>query len=183
VSGVDGAYPDWALALAAPGQTLGSDREAMERAIALARASIENSAGGPFGALIVDGGGRVVALGFNEAVPACDPTAHAEVQAIRRAARALSSCRLRGDGVPPLKLVTSSAPCILCIGAIHWAGVPEVLAAARREDAEALGFIEGPSGFDAGAFLAARGIRYREGFLRERAVEVLRSYRGPIYNA
>jgi tRNA(Arg) A34 adenosine deaminase TadA len=70
----------------------------------------------------------------------------------------------------------------MCVGAIHWAGVPEVVAAARKEDAERAGFVEGPGGFDARPFLETRGISYREDLLREEALAIFRAYKGEVYN-
>ena len=81
-----------------------------------------------------------------------------------------------------MKLLTTCAPCVMCVGAIHWSGIPDVIAGALASDAEAFGFVEGPEDFDATAFLRSRGIEYREGFLREEALELFKHYRGPIYN-
>ena len=79
--------------------------------------SIENvrKGGGPFGAVIVRDG-RVIATGTNRVVPGCDPTAHAEVTAIRNAARVLGTFDLSG-----CEIYTSCEPCPMCLGAIYWA--------------------------------------------------------------
>src|SRR5204863_521985 len=83
----------------------------------------------------------------------------------------------RGDAsLAGCTLVTTCAPCIMCTGAIHWAGVSRVVAAARASDAEALGFVEGPPGFDAAAALRALGVTYVADVERDAAVGLLRTY-------
>jgi tRNA(Arg) A34 adenosine deaminase TadA len=151
-------------------------------AFAVARAAMAATGGGPFGALVADDAGRVVAVGWNAVVPASDPTAHAELMALRRAAAALGSYRLAGAGIPRLALYATCAPCLMCAGAIRWAGIPRVVAAASAADAEAIGFRERPPGFDVRASLADVGIEYVEGLLRAEAVDLFRRYRGPLYN-
>ncbi len=169
-------HPAW-LEVVRPGDVAAEPEALMRRAIAVARAAMTATGGGPFGALVADDGGRIVAVGWNAVVPASDPTAHAEVMALRRAAAALGSFRLAG-----LSLYTTCAPCLMCAGAIRWAGVPRVVAAAAAEDAEALGFRERPPGFDVRACLADVGIEYVEGLLRDEALVLFREYRGPLYN-
>jgi tRNA(Arg) A34 adenosine deaminase TadA len=148
-----------------------SERELMQRALAAATAGLARQ-GGPFGAVVVDEAGALLAVGVNSVVVRSDPTAHAEVVAIRRAAARRHAYSLRG-----CTLVVTCAPCIMCAGAIHWAGIARVVTAARTTDAEALGFVEGPPGFDAAAFLRARGIDYEPDVERDAAVALLRSYR------
>lgn len=176
------SYPDWLLEIVKPGDRL--DEPALLRAaIRVTLASMVKTGGGPFGSIVATGDGRVISVGYNLVIPWNDSTAHGEIIAIRRAGGALKTHRLGGDGIPPLKLVTTCAPCIMCVGAIHWSGIPEVLAAARTADAEAMGFIEGPRSFDGPRLLAELGIRYRPDFLREEALELFRRYEGRIYNA
>ncbi|MEM7309060.1 MAG: nucleoside deaminase [Planctomycetota bacterium] len=105
----------------------------LHRAIELARASVATG-GGPFGAVVVRGG-EVVAEGANRVVLGCDPTAHAEVEAIRNACRALGTHDLAG-----CELYASSEPCPMCAAAIHWARVDRLVYAASRDDAAAAGF-------------------------------------------
>ena len=174
-------YPDWVLEIVAPGQ-VHDEASLLRLAVRVTLASMRKTGGGPFGALIATEGGEVVSVGTNLVVPERDSTAHAEVVAIRRAEKALDTFRLRGPDLPRLKLLTTCAPCLLCVGAIHWAGIPRVIAAALKEDAESHGFIEGPSSFDTAAFLAERGIEYQEGFLRKEALELFRAYEGEVYN-
>ncbi|MGH7895592.1 MAG: nucleoside deaminase [Candidatus Binatia bacterium] len=153
-----------------------TDGTLVREALAAVRAGLA-AGGGPFGALVVDPDGHVVAVRTNAVLLLHDPTAHAEVLAIRAASARAGTYHLRG-----YTLVTTCAPCVMCAGAIHWAGFARVVASARREDAEAIGFIEGPHDFHAGAFLAARGIAYICDVERESAVALLRAYTGEIYN-
>jgi tRNA(Arg) A34 adenosine deaminase TadA len=152
------------------------DAVLMRRALAAARAGLAHGSG-PFGALVADEHGRVVAVAANAVLVRNDPTAHAEIQAIRRAAATRGTFALHG-----WTLVTTCAPCLMCTGAIHWAGLARVVAGARSTDAEAIGFVEGPVGFDGAAFLRARGIAYEADVEREAAIACLRAYTGPIYN-
>jgi len=98
--------------------------------------AVENvaSGGGPFGALVVRNG-QIVASGVNRVTPANDPTAHAEVIAIRSACRALSHFELAGCDI-----YSSCEPCPMCLGAIYWARAERVYFAARAEDASDAGF-------------------------------------------
>ncbi len=107
--------------------------EHMRRAIELARRSI-GAGGGPFGAVVVRAG-AVVAEGSNNVVPGHDPTAHAEVVAIRRACSALGSHVLEG-----CVIYSSCEPCPMCLAAIHWARIDAVHFAADRLDAARAGF-------------------------------------------
>jgi tRNA(Arg) A34 adenosine deaminase TadA len=176
-------YPDWVLGIVRPGDRRADDAALMTAALDVADASVGRGGGGPFGAVVATRDGEVVGIGWNGVVPECDPTAHAEVIAIRRAAAALGTWRVRVRDGSPLALYTTCAPCFMCAGAIHWAGLPRVVAAATRADAEAIGFLEGPPGVDLVAALRAVGIVYEEGLLRERARTLLADYHGPIYNA
>lgn len=110
------------------------DEEFMRRAISLAQKGIDEEAGGPFGAVVVKGG-EIVGEGFNQVTSTNDPTAHAEVVAIRRACRNLNSFQL-DDCI----IYTSCEPCPMCLGAIYWARPLRVFYAATREDAAAIGF-------------------------------------------
>jgi guanine deaminase len=110
-----------------------SDKKFLEMALNQADENI-GSGGGPFGAIIVREG-DVIAMSGNRVVAEADPTAHAEVLAIRRAA-ALLGTHILSDCV----LYTSCEPCPMCLGAIYWAGIPRVVYAATRDDAAAAGF-------------------------------------------
>ena len=109
------------------------DERLLRRAIELACASARDG-GGPFGAVVARAG-RVVATGTNRVTAERDPTAHAEVVAIRAAARELGRHDLEG-----CVLYASCEPCPMCWGAIQWARLEAVCFAADREDAAAAGF-------------------------------------------
>lgn len=105
----------------------------MKRALDLAQGSIAKG-GGPFGAVIVRDG-RIVAEGTNAVTSTPDPTAHAEMVAIRAAALTLGSFDLAGCAI-----YTSCEPCPMCLGAIYWARLDRIWFAATRDDAAAAGF-------------------------------------------
>jgi len=105
----------------------------MRRAIALALDNIR-AGGGPFGCVIVKNG-RIIAEGANRVTATYDPTAHAEVVAIREACRALENFQLEG-----CDLYTTCEPCPMCLGAIYWARPSRVFYAAAAGDAAAAGF-------------------------------------------
>lgn len=169
--------PDWLLDLMRPGETRAADDTLMALAIDVARASVARTGGGPFAALVADASGHVVGVGWNEVVPTHDPTAHAEIGAIRRATAVRRDFRLAD-----CTMITTCTPCIMCAGAIHWAGCRRVVAGARADDARAVGFTEGPTDFDARACLQALGVEYRADVLRHDAAALLRQYTGPVYN-
>lgn len=117
-----------------PGQGSASlDEQLMRRAIALSLESMKQG-GGPFGAVIVRDG-EVIAEGMNRVVPDCDPTAHAEVQAIRAAAARLGTFDLGG-----CTIYTSCEPCPMCLGAIYWARIGRMCYGNGKRDAAAAGF-------------------------------------------
>lgn len=109
------------------------DRRLLRRAVERAVEGIRNG-GGPFGALILRNG-EVIAEAHNRVVLDRDPTAHAEIQAIRLAATKLGTHDL-GDCI----LYSSCEPCPMCLGALYWAGIKKVVFACDRSDAEKAGF-------------------------------------------
>ncbi|MCY7777530.1 nucleoside deaminase [Bacillus haynesii] len=106
----------------------------LQRAIDLAVESVKSGTGGPFGAVIVKDG-QIIAEGKNNVTTSNDPTAHAEVTAIRLACEALGDYQLN-DCI----LYTSCEPCPMCLGAIYWARPKEVYFAAQHSDAASAGF-------------------------------------------
>jgi len=111
-----------------------SNMRFMRRAIALSHEMMEQGKGGPFGAVVVKNG-EIVAEGFNKVTSANDPTAHAEVTAIREACRKLGSFKLEG-----CEIYTSCEPCPMCLSAIFWARIERIYYANTREDAARIGF-------------------------------------------
>ena len=106
----------------------------MRRAIELSRHAVRTNLGGPFGAVIVRGH-KVVAEGFNRVTSSLDPTAHAEITAIRAACRELGDYQLTD-----CEIYSSCEPCPMCLGAIYWSGITRIYFANSRADAAAAGF-------------------------------------------
>lgn len=106
----------------------------IQYSIKLAIESMEAGKGGPFAAIIVRQG-KLISEGSNEVTSSCDPTAHAEVQAIRKACRELGSFQLED-----CELYSSCEPCPMCLGAIYWARPARVYYAASRVEAADAGF-------------------------------------------
>ena len=105
----------------------------MREAIRLASANVENG-GGPFGAVIARGG-EIIATGVNRVTANCDPTAHAEVSAIRAACQKLKTFDLSG-----CEIFSSCEPCPMCLGAIYWAHIDRLYFGNDKDDAKAIGF-------------------------------------------
>lgn len=105
------------------------------RAVAAGRAGMLAGQGGPFGALVVGPDGHPIAEGCNHVTSANDPTAHAEISAIRAACAALGTFKLEG-----CTLYTSCEPCPMCLAAAYWARVDGIVYGASRMDAAAAGF-------------------------------------------
>lgn len=106
----------------------------MQRAIELSLENVRSSAGGPFAAVVVKDG-AIIATGVNQVTATLDPTAHAEIVAIRVACQAVCSFELRG-----CELFTTCEPCPMCMGAIYWARLDKVHYANTRADAARIGF-------------------------------------------
>ena len=181
------ALPDWLDGLVDWERTYDTDDERMALAIALARRNVEQGSGGPFGAVVVEAErGRVVAVGVNSVTRLNNSVLHAETLAIMLAQRRVGSYTLNAAGLPAHELVTSCDPCAMCLGATLWSGVRRLVCGARREDAGALGFDEGPVFPASFEYLGARGIEVVRGVRAAEAAGVLELYRregGEIYNA
>jgi guanine deaminase len=108
----------------------------IEEAIRLARARMLAMEGGPFGALVVKDG-EIIARGWNQVTSSNDPTAHAEIVAIRAACEKLATFRLTG-----CILYVNCEPCPMCLAACYWAGIDRIVHAANRDDAAAIGFAD-----------------------------------------
>ncbi|MEH7082603.1 nucleoside deaminase [Neobacillus drentensis] len=106
----------------------------MEKAIELALNNVLTNQGGPFGAVVVKDG-KIVGVGRNQVTGTNDPTAHAEVQAIRDACRNLNDFQLND-----CEIYTSCEPCPMCIGAIYWARPKAVYYACTKQEAAKIGF-------------------------------------------
>ena len=109
------------------------DEKFMQQAIDLSIESVANG-GGPFGAVIVRDG-EVIATGTNRVTATCDPTAHAEVSAIRAACAKLKEFKLSG-----CTIYSSCEPCPMCLSALYWAGVERIFYGNTKSDAKAINF-------------------------------------------
>ncbi len=110
-----------------------TNTELMRMAIALSKENVEHG-GGPFGAVVARNG-EVVATGVNRVTASCDPTAHAEVSAIRAAAKALGTYDLSD-----CEIYTSCEPCPMCLGAIYWARLKKMYYGNTKSDARDIAF-------------------------------------------
>ena len=114
-----------------------ADPEYMRHAIRLAEEMMRGGRGGPFGAVIVTDG-QVIAEGYNKVTSDNDPTAHAEVVAIREACAKLGTFSLQGS-----EIFTSCEPCPMCLSAVYWARLDRIYYANTRDDAAKVGFDDG----------------------------------------
>ena len=110
------------------------ERKFLERAIELSRQGMQGGKGGPFGCIVVQGD-EIVGEGSNQVTSSNDPTAHAEVVAIRAACKTLGTYQLTD-----CEIYTSCEPCPMCLGAIYWARPKRVIYANTREEAAAIEF-------------------------------------------
>ncbi|HRN93412.1 MAG TPA: nucleoside deaminase [Chitinophagales bacterium] len=106
----------------------------MKLAVALSREGMQGKKGGPFGAVVVKGG-KVVSEGSNQVTSTNDPTAHAEVVAIRNACKTLGTFSLEG-----CQIYCSCEPCPMCLSAIYWARIDKIYFANTKHDAASIGF-------------------------------------------
>ena len=145
------------------------DHTHLRRAIALSQVHMAAGAGGPFGAVIVRDG-MVLAEGWNQVTTRMDPTAHAEVVAIREACAAVGAFDLRGA-----VLYASCEPCPMCLAAAWWARIDRIVHAATREDAAAVGFDDEAIYAELARPREARHLPLRQA-LRDEAVAVLAAW-------
>ena len=121
------------------------DERFLERAIELSKLGMNSSQGGPFGCIVVKGD-EIIGEGSNQVTSSNDPTAHAEVIAIREACKVLGTFQLTN-----CEIYTSCEPCPMCLGAIYWARPSRVYYANTKEDAASIAF-------DASSGEASRGL-------------------------
>jgi guanine deaminase len=129
-----------------------NDDDLMRRAIALSRSQLESGAGGPFGAVIARDG-AIVAEGVNRVPSTNDPTAHAEIVAIRAACTTLGTFTLTGCAI-----YASCEPCPMCLAAIYWARLDGLFFASGRMDAARIGFDDARMYAELAAPFAARAL-------------------------
>lgn len=158
--------------------------ERMRLVIRLSQLNIGHDTGGPFGAAIFDmKTHRLIAPGVNLVLSLNCSVLHAEMAAIMIAQKIF--CRYDLSHTP-CELVSSTEPCAMCFGAIHWSGIKRLVCGARDEDARSVGFDEGPKLERWHTALENRGIEVIRDVCRKEAAAVLRQYAesgGIIYNA
>ena len=115
-------------------ETFEDDQRAMQRAVQLSQERMQANLGGPFGAVIMRDG-VILSEGWNEVTSSNDPTAHAEVTAIRRACAAVNDFSLQGA-----TLYTSCEPCPMCLASAYWARISRIVYANTRDEAASIGF-------------------------------------------
>jgi len=205
--------PAWALASSEDyfARKYTTDEEMMALAIHLSDRNITEGTGGPFGSAIferhADNHATLVSIGMNRVVPLGNSTLHGETVAIQLAQSKVGSFTLRldenkGDGLfydeshdddekesasprtRQFELFTSCEPCAMCLGATLWSGVSRIVCAATKNDAQAIGFDEGPVFEQSYEHLEKAGIQVTRNVLREDAAKVLQRYgaSGQIYN-
>lgn len=164
-----------------------SSEARMQLVIELARLNVRHGTGGPFAAAIFDmDDGRLIVAAVNRVVPLNSSIAHAELLAIATAQQALGSFDLAAMGMPRCELVVSCEPCAMCFGALPWSGIRRLVCGARAEDAERIGFDEGPRQPDWLEELERRGIEVVCDVRRNEATRVFDAYLaegGAIYNS
>ncbi|MGE3759422.1 MAG: nucleoside deaminase [Pseudobdellovibrionaceae bacterium] len=141
----------------------------MRRAIELSRQHMQNGVGGPFGAIVVKGN-KIVGEGWNQVTSTFDPTAHAEVTAIRDACQKLKSYDLSD-----CEIYTSCEPCPMCLSAIYWARIGKMYYANTRDDASKIEFDDAFIYEEIPKELHKRKLK-AETLLRIEAIEVFREW-------
>jgi len=180
--------PLWLNRMLAHEIVIPDPEERMRWVIELSRQNVEHASGGPFAAAVFDSAnGKLLGAGVNRVEPLhCSP-AHAEMIAVALAQKNLRTWDLGNDAALPTQLVTSSQPCLMCLGATLWSGVIRLTYAATAADVTAiLGFDEGPLPADWQGQLLKRGIMVEGEILRGEAAVVLELYKkkqGTVYNS
>lgn len=175
--------PDATILIALPAwvdtrrdEVFGDAEARMAHLLELGKRNVREAGGGPFAAGVFElATGRLIAAAVNTVVPSSCSVAHAEMNALMLAQARAGGPRL--STVCACSLYTTAQPCSMCYGALPWAGLDELACGANREDVQSLsGFDEGPLPSDWRAELEKRGIRVREGVLRDACRELLREY-------
>ncbi|MGA3266155.1 MAG: nucleoside deaminase [Verrucomicrobiota bacterium] len=142
----------------------------MRAAIRLSQEGLRHNDGGPFGAVVVRRG-KIIGRGWNRVTSANDPTAHAEIMAIREACRRLKNFRLDG-----CELYASCEPCPMCLAAIYWARIGKIYYANSQRDAAAIGFDDALIYREVARPLSRRQIPMRQ-LLRSEALKVFAEWK------
>jgi tRNA(Arg) A34 adenosine deaminase TadA len=177
MNSIEFTLPDWIDREIDLTRLYPDDESRVALAIDLARRNVDMYTGGPFGAAVFTGDGRLISVGVNRVIPMNCSVAHAEMMAYMLAQARQRRHRLNENG-ERFVLATSAQPCCQCYGATIWAGIDELLIGARSADVEELTeFDEGPLPADWVGELEKRGITVKRDILREAARGVFLRYR------
>lgn len=178
--------PTWVANYAATGEVIDSLEGRMTFVLGAVERNIREQTGGPFAAGVFEiDTGRLIALGVNLVVPTGLSMLHAEMVALSLAQQRLATHDL-GQHTVALELVSSTEPCAMCLGGVHWSGVKRLVCGARDEDARAIGFDEGFKPDNWERVFNEKGILTARDVCRAEAQRVLQCYAEaghPIYNA
>lgn len=184
--GLEISLPDWIEDVLPVDPVLVTPEDRMRFVVELSRENVLRRTGGPFAAAVFErDSGRLVSVGVNSVERLNNSSLHAEVIALMFAQRRTGVFTLAAKSLPPHELVTSCAPCAMCLGAVLWSGVRRLVWGAGREDALRIHFDEGPVFPESIRYLERRGIEMMPNVLREEAGAVLDLYAergGLIYN-
>ncbi|MDX5444882.1 MAG: nucleoside deaminase [Zoogloeaceae bacterium] len=172
--------PDWLADLNRDPRRLDPDA-AMRLAISTAERNID-CGGGPFGAVMVDADGALISVGANRVIASHASFLHAEMLALLLAQQKLGTHDLSSQGT--LTLYSTCEPCAMCLGALPFSGIAELICGAHEADARRAGFDEGAKPHDWITALQQRGISVTTGFHHDAAADTLRRYRsigGSLY--
>ena len=150
-----------------------TDYQFMRQAITLSEENLTTKNGGPFGAVIVKDG-KVIASSANQVFKEIDPTAHAEIAAIRLACQALNTVDLSG-----CIIYSSCEPCPMCLAAIYWSGISEICFANTKEDAAEYNFDDAELYKELCTKPNQRRIPMRR-LLREEAIDAFQNWKEPV---
>ncbi len=168
-------HPSWLTEAIEWDRLYHTDEDKMALAIALSRWNVTYGTGEPFGAAIFCEEGRLVSVGMSQVVQQRNSILHAEVMAIMMAEHRLQAFHLNLNGQRH-ELFSSCEPCAMCLGATHWSRVTRLVCGATREDAQQIGFDEGPVFPASYVYLGERGVAIVRGVLREDARAVIEAY-------
>ena len=174
--GVHVTYPAWVEQAVDWEQRYTTDTDKMGLAIRVSEWNIEHGTGEPFGAAIFGcDTGQLVAVGMSQVVRQKNSVLHAEVVAVMMAEQHLQAFNLRLGG-QRYELFSSCDPCAMCLGAVHWSGVERLVCGASRDDAQRIGFDEGPVFPESYTYLEERGMEIVRGVCHAQANAVIQAY-------
>jgi tRNA(Arg) A34 adenosine deaminase TadA len=175
--------PPWLNLSQIKKQTLASKQDKMELVLSLAKQNSHHKTGGPFAAAIFERKtNELISIGVNQVTSQNQSTLHAEIIAIMLAQEKLQTYDLSEKG--HFELIASTEPCLMCLGAIIWSGLSKLVCGATDQDAEEIGFDEGPKPTNWVQELEKRDIEVLQNICQPKAKEVLTLYKenqGEIY--